>query len=227
MSLLKKIKQAIGADLFGEEKEKRENSSFRKITFEHNDKHKELENVKDEGEKEVEGEKVETKLQGLEENKEKTPKKTKPKANKSLLQKNQSLKKQGFDNNSHQDRMASEKQNKIFQSEGQLAIDLLQNDEEFIIQTALAGVKAEDLDILVEDDSVSIKGVRKRVESKKNDYEYVIQECYWGPFSREVILPEEIKIDDVEAVFKDGILTIRLPKLQRERRRKVFVEVRD
>ena len=123
--------------------------------------------------------------------------------------------------------MASEKQNKIFQSEGQLAIDLLQNDEEFIIQTALAGVKAEDLDILVEDDSVSIKGVRKRVESKKNDYEFVIQECYWGPFSREVILPEEIKIDDVEAVFKDGILTIRLPKLQRERRRKVFVEVRD
>jgi HSP20 family protein len=123
--------------------------------------------------------------------------------------------------------MASEKQNNIFQTEGQLAIDLLQNKEEFVIQAALAGVKGEDLDILVEGDSVIIKGVREKLKSKKNDYQYILQECYWGPFSREVILPEEIKIDDVEAIFKNLILTIRIPKLQRERRKKVLVKVKD
>jgi HSP20 family protein len=200
MSILKKIKKSIGADLFNEDKEVEEEIkvSSRRITFEEDKEDEEIDQKFQEEEKQ---------------------------------DKNESLQKisnkRTSNNNLPKIKMASEKQNNIFQTEGQLAIDLLQNKEEFVIQAALAGVKGEDLDILVEGDSVIIKGVREKLKSKKNDYQYILQECYWGPFSREVILPEEIKIDDVEAIFKNGILTIRLPKLQRERRKKVLVKVKD
>lgn len=107
--------------------------------------------------------------------------------------------------------------------EGQLAIDVYQTNGELVIQSAIAGVKPEELDISIEDDMVFIKGVRKKPE-EKNEVNYFYQECYWGPFSRQIILPEEVDPSRTEATMKEGILTIRIPKIERKKKRKIEVK---
>ena len=107
--------------------------------------------------------------------------------------------------------------------EGELAIDLYKTDSEIVLQSAIAGVKVEDLDILMENDVLSIRGCRKNPGDKeKKDYFY--QECYWGNFSREIILPEEIDPSRVEAVMKEGVLIIRAPKIERLKKRKIVIK---
>jgi len=110
-----------------------------------------------------------------------------------------------------------------FESEGQLAVDVYQTDGEIIIQAAIAGVKPEELDISVENDVVTIKGKRERIfeEEEKN---YFYQECYWGRFSREIILPAEVDSSRTTAAMKEGVLTIRIPKIEREKKRKILVK---
>lgn len=107
--------------------------------------------------------------------------------------------------------------------EGQLAVDVYQTETDLIIQSAIAGVKPEDLDITIESDTVSIKGTRKEpfANEEKN---YFYQECYWGPFSREIILPEETDPSRAEATMKEGILIIKIPKIERKRKRKLEVK---
>jgi HSP20 family molecular chaperone IbpA len=112
---------------------------------------------------------------------------------------------------------------KWLETEGQLAIDVYQTDEELIIQSAIAGVKGDELDITIEGDKVTIRGMRDRPE-KEEKMNYFYQECYWGPFSREIILPVEIDPGRAEAIFKEGILTIRIPKVERDKRRKLSIK---
>lgn len=109
------------------------------------------------------------------------------------------------------------------QEEGQLAVDVFQTDNEIIIQSTIAGVKSSDLDIMVQNDMVSIRGERKK-EEEVNPSNYFYQECYWGPFSRSVVLPEEIKTDGVKAELKNGVLTLRLPKVQKTEATKIKVK---
>jgi HSP20 family protein len=127
--------------------------------------------------------------------------------------------------------MKNEKQEKqkkeLFIEEGQLAIDIYQTENKLIIQSAIAGVKEENLDITIEKDLIVIRGRREepiieKKESEKKDY--FIQECYWGPFSRKIILPVEINPDNVEASMKDGILIIKLTKILKEKKRKIEVK---
>lgn len=106
--------------------------------------------------------------------------------------------------------------------EGQLAIDVYQTESELVIQSAIAGIKPENLDITVEGDVVTIRGERKKPVEEGGDY--FSQECYWGPFSREIILPVEVDPSRIEATLKEGILTIRVPKILREKKRKIAVE---
>jgi len=109
-----------------------------------------------------------------------------------------------------------------FEPEGQLTIDVYQTENEIVIQSAVAGVRPENLDILIENDIVSIKGERKETaEKEKKNYFY--QECYWGKFSREIILPCEVDSSRAQAKMKDGVLTIRIPKIDKERKRKISV----
>ena len=115
---------------------------------------------------------------------------------------------------------AAEDKEKWFEAEGELAIDVYQTENELVIQSAIAGVKPENLDILIEQDIITIKGSREKPE---DGGAYFSQECYWGPFSRKVILPVEIDPNRIEATMKEGILTIRLPKILRERKRKIVV----
>jgi len=116
--------------------------------------------------------------------------------------------------------VAREDKEKWFEAEGELAIDVYQTENELVIQSAIAGVKPENLDILIEQDIITIKGSREKPE---DGGAYFSQECYWGPFSRKVILPVEIDPNRIEATMKEGILTIRLPKILRERKRKIVV----
>jgi HSP20 family molecular chaperone IbpA len=107
--------------------------------------------------------------------------------------------------------------------EGQLTIDVYQTPTEIIIESAVAGVQPEDLDVNVTTDSISIKGKRRR-EKQIKDEDYFYQECYWGRFSRSVILPQEVDPDNSTVSFKNGILIIRLPKLNRKRTKKLKIK---
>lgn len=105
--------------------------------------------------------------------------------------------------------------------EGQLAVDIYQTERDLVIQSAVAGVNAQSIDISLEKDILTIKGCRRKTENEKGDY--FSQECFWGPFSREIILPTEVDPEKVAAKMKDGILTIRIPKIIREKKRRITV----
>lgn len=110
------------------------------------------------------------------------------------------------------------------QPEGQLTVDVYQTPNEIVIQSTIAGVKPEDLDITIANDMVSIRGKRVR-EDRVPEENFYYQECYWGPFARSVILPAEVKGNDADASIKHGILTIRLPKAEKEKLKKIPVRV--
>jgi HSP20 family protein len=106
--------------------------------------------------------------------------------------------------------------------EGQLTIDVYQTDNDIVIKSTIAGVKPEDLDVSINNDMVTIKGERKNEEIVSNE-NYYYQECYWGGFSRSVVLPVDVIAEKVEASLKNGILTIRLPKADTTKTKKIQV----
>ncbi len=109
-------------------------------------------------------------------------------------------------------------------AEGHLLIDVYHNAETITIESAIAGVESDDLDISITPESVVIKGTRNRKEKvHKNDYLH--QECFWGKFSRSVILPQEIDPDKAQASLKDGVLKIVLPKVHRGTGKKIKVKL--
>lgn len=107
--------------------------------------------------------------------------------------------------------------------EGQLTIDVYQTPTEIVIKSTVAGVMPEDLDVTITNDMVTIKGARKKDEEVQ-DSNYYYQECYWGSFSRSIILPLDVAADRAEAALKNGILTIRLPKVEKEQSKKIKVK---
>ena len=109
------------------------------------------------------------------------------------------------------------------ETDGQLVIDVYQTPEEIIIEAPVAGVKQEDLDVAIQNDMVIIRG-RRNKQSEVRGEDYLYQECYWGSFSRSIILPEEINTEKSEAGIKNGILTIKLPKLKRNKNLKLKVQ---
>ena len=107
-------------------------------------------------------------------------------------------------------------------SEGQLTIDVYQTPTDIVIKSTIAGVSPEDLDITITNDMVTIKGKREKDETiAGGDYYY--QECYWGAFSRSVILPVDVEAEKADASMKNGILTIRLPKIEKVKTKKIRV----
>jgi HSP20 family protein len=107
-------------------------------------------------------------------------------------------------------------------AEGQLTIDVYQTEDSIVIRSTIAGVKPEDLDVSINSDMVTIKGERKNDDDVTAE-NYYYQECYWGPFSRSVVLPVDIISDKAEASLKNGILTIRLPKADVTKTKKIQV----
>ena len=107
--------------------------------------------------------------------------------------------------------------------EGQLTVDVYNTPDEIIIKTIVAGVKPDDLDISITRDMVTIRG--KREEHREvNEEDYFYRELYWGFFSRTILLPQEIEVDAAHASEKHGLLTIKLPKIDKERQTKLKVK---
>lgn len=110
----------------------------------------------------------------------------------------------------------------VEEDDGQLTIDVYQTDNEIVLKSTIAGVKPEDLDVSINNDMVTIKGER-RAEEEVSEENYYYQECYWGGFSRSVVLPVDVLPEKAEASLKNGILTIRLPKAEANKVKKIQV----
>ena len=96
-------------------------------------------------------------------------------------------------------------------SEEPLIVDVYQTDNEFVIVSLLPGIKSEDIDVSISNNILTIQGVRKEDQVVQSKH-YYYQECYWGSFSRSIILPTDIHPEKVKASLKRGILTVRIPR---------------
>ncbi len=106
--------------------------------------------------------------------------------------------------------------------EGELSVDVYQTPNEIIIQTMVAGVRPEDLDINISRESVTIKGRRDR-PGEPSPGDYFHKELYWGPFARNISLPAEVETEEADAIEKHGLLTIVMPKVDKDRTQKLRV----
>lgn len=107
--------------------------------------------------------------------------------------------------------------------EGQLAVDVYQTPSEVIVQAMVAGVKPDTLNIEISREMVTMSGSRQKYDEIAED-DYFFQELYWGSFSRTILLPVEIEAEEAEAIEKNGLLTIRLPKINKEKRKALKVK---
>lgn len=124
-------------------------------------------------------------------------------------------------------RTKEEKENELWndgEPEGQLTVDVYQTPNDIVVESAIAGVAPDDIDVDVTTDSISIRGSRRR-EKTVRDEDYLYQECYWGKFGRSIILPQEVDPEGAEVRFKNGILTVTLPKANKKKTRKLKVRV--
>ncbi|MGH7195926.1 MAG: Hsp20/alpha crystallin family protein [Candidatus Saccharimonadales bacterium] len=105
--------------------------------------------------------------------------------------------------------------------QGQLAVDVYETRERLVVKARTAGVNKADLDVSVSDNTLSIRGT---LAANEEDVEnYFVQECYWGEFSRSIVLPVPIKEDETEAVLKDGVLTVSFTKVKQETVKKIQI----
>jgi HSP20 family protein len=109
------------------------------------------------------------------------------------------------------------------EEEGELPIDMYQTRDAIVIRALVAGVNPEDLNISITRDMVTLKGQREEVQEAP-DEDYYHRELFWGSFSRSIVLPEEIIIDEAEAKEKHGLLEITLPKLDKGRSARLMVK---
>lgn len=105
---------------------------------------------------------------------------------------------------------------------GQLAVDVYETKERLVVKGRVAGVNKSDLDVSIADNTLSIRGTLSA--GNEDDVEnYFVQECYWGEFSRSIALPVPVKEDEIEAVLKDGVLTISFTKVKQDSVKKIQV----
>lgn len=106
---------------------------------------------------------------------------------------------------------------------GELSVDVYQTASDIIVQTMVAGVRPEDLNVEITRDTVTVSGSRKESKTIK-DEDYFTQELYWGSFSRTIMLPEEVDPDEAEATEKHGLLVLKLPKIDKNRQTKLKIK---
>ena len=111
----------------------------------------------------------------------------------------------------------------IEEEEGELSVDVYQTNTDIIIEAMVAGVKPEDLHLSITRDMVTIKGKRDGNNAVGDD-DYFYRELYWGNFTRTILLPHEVIIEDSEAVEKHGLLIIRMPKIDKAKQTKLKVK---
>lgn len=110
------------------------------------------------------------------------------------------------------------------EAEGQLTVDVYQDKDAIVVQSTVAGINPDDLEVNITNESVTIRGRREKIE-KIEDKDYFYQECFWGRFSRSIILPVEVDPEDSTAVLKNGVLTIKMPKIVKRKAKKLKVKL--
>lgn len=105
---------------------------------------------------------------------------------------------------------------------GQLAVDVYETQEKLVVKARTAGVNKSDLDVSISDGILTISGTLSSGDDAEAT-QWHMQECYWGEFSRTLALPVQVKEDEVEAVLKDGVLTISFTKIKTEQARKIEI----
>jgi HSP20 family protein len=105
---------------------------------------------------------------------------------------------------------------------GQLAVDVYETKERLVVKARTAGVNKGDLDVSIADNTLSIHGTLSAGTDDEVE-NYFVQECYWGEFSRSIALPVPVKEEDIEAVLKDGVLTISFTKVKQDTVKKIQV----
>ncbi|MFA6094527.1 MAG: Hsp20/alpha crystallin family protein [Candidatus Paceibacterota bacterium] len=127
------------------------------------------------------------------------------------------------DEDEESDVVAVERDVEDSDSEGQLTVDVYQTPTEIVIKTMVAGVDPDDLDVSINRDMVTIHGKREMEHTVTRD-DYFYQELYWGSFSRTILLPQEIDDTAAEAITKHGLLILKLPKLNKNKRTKLKIK---
>lgn len=105
---------------------------------------------------------------------------------------------------------------------GELGVDVYETENEFVIQGPIAGVALKDINVSIEDDMVTIVGNRENPDPAKKLYR--VQECYWGGFSRQVLLPDDVDAERSRVSMNNGILTVRFLKKTRQGTKQIIVE---
>ncbi len=125
----------------------------------------------------------------------------------------------GQDMGMHQERGGTSEN----EEDGELPIDMYQTRDTIVIRALVAGVSPEDLNISITRDMVTLRGIREEIQESP-DEDYYHRELFWGSFSRSIVLPEEIVIDEAEAKEKHGLLEIILPKIDKGRSTRLTVK---
>lgn len=105
---------------------------------------------------------------------------------------------------------------------GQLAVDVYETKEKLIVKGRVAGVNKAELDVSIADNTLTIRGTLS-AGSEEGVENYFLQECYWGEFSRSIVLPVPVKEEEIEAVLKDGVLTVSFAKVKQDTVKKIQV----
>ncbi len=109
------------------------------------------------------------------------------------------------------------KEKQWLESEGKLVIDVIEHKDYYLVQSAIAGIETKNLEIVFKNNMLSVKGHRPKPSSDNGTY--LLQECYWGPFSRQISLDESVDPGRIKASIKDGILIIKVPRLPQEKQK--------
>lgn len=107
--------------------------------------------------------------------------------------------------------------------EGQLSVDVYEEGDTIIVKSTVAGVEPEDIDVSIVNDMLTVRGKRKE-ERTSRGREYFFQECFWGSFSRSIILPVDVDVKRIDATIKNGILTVILPKLKTKEKKSIKIK---
>jgi HSP20 family protein len=107
-----------------------------------------------------------------------------------------------------------------------LAVDVVENKDDFVIKASVPGINPNDLDVSYTDDTLTIKGeIKSDNEIKENQYH--LRERRYGSFSRSISLPTKIKGDAIEASYQNGVLSLRLPKAEEVKPKRIAIKVGD
>lgn len=131
-----------------------------------------------------------------------------------------------FDNNQAKAKSETTSSSSNWQPEDvpQLTVDVYKKDQKIFVVSTVAGVNSKNLDISINDNTLSINGMREKPYSEDGGSELLLEECFWGQFSREITINETLNVDEIKASLKNGVLTIEIPIYKITAQRKIRVD---